>query len=207
MPENKRSTNRRARKERITQAALDLFRQQGYDETRVEDITQAAGVAKGTFFNYFANKEEVLLYISERHMSRLGAALMSDMARQDGQRQAGLATLKLMLHALAESLAQDRDLVQLTLEKAMRMSHLAPQPGAGHFSFRSLAIILIGRTQRDGDIHPSLDPEPLAEIIEGLYYHHLALWCQQDFGFDLGERLEQIVDLLVVGIGARRAAG
>lgn len=42
--------------------ALDLFKEQGYDETTVMTICKKAGVAKGTFFNYFTNKEAVLAY-------------------------------------------------------------------------------------------------------------------------------------------------
>ncbi|WP_231563519.1 TetR/AcrR family transcriptional regulator [Anoxybacillus sp. KU2-6(11)] len=44
----------------LQQTALQLFQTQGYDETTVLQITNEAGVAKGTFFNYFRTKEEVL---------------------------------------------------------------------------------------------------------------------------------------------------
>ncbi len=39
------------RKERLYEAALTLFRQQGYEHTTVDQITRQAGLAKGTFFN------------------------------------------------------------------------------------------------------------------------------------------------------------
>lgn len=199
----KRETNKRARKEAIYQVAVELFRRQGFEATRVEEITEAAGVAKGTFFNYFPTKEDVLLYIGERHITRLGAALADGSNRRISQATSATATLKLFMHTLADNLAEDRDLVKLAVGKAMRMSHLAPT-GTSRFGFRGLVAILIARGQRTGELHPDLDPELVAEILEGLYYQQLALWCQQDFGFDLGERLEQVVDLLVHGIGARQ---
>lgn len=40
--------------------AIELFKEQGYDETSVIQVCKKAGVAKGTFFNYFTNKEAVL---------------------------------------------------------------------------------------------------------------------------------------------------
>lgn len=57
-------TRRERRKEetrqRIIQAALSLLSEKPYDEITVEDITERADVAKGTFFHYFPNKELVL---------------------------------------------------------------------------------------------------------------------------------------------------
>lgn len=40
--------------------ALELFKKQGFEQTTMQQIADAAGVAKGTFFNYFSSKEDVL---------------------------------------------------------------------------------------------------------------------------------------------------
>lgn len=53
-------TKKEKTKERIEQAALALFREQGYHQTTVQDITTAAKVAKGTFFNYFPTKNSIM---------------------------------------------------------------------------------------------------------------------------------------------------
>jgi AcrR family transcriptional regulator len=45
---------------RLTKAAIALFDEQGYDETTVAQIAEAAGLTKRTFFRYFADKREVL---------------------------------------------------------------------------------------------------------------------------------------------------
>lgn len=199
----KRAHNRRTRKEALYQAAVELFRSQGFDETTVEEIAQAAGLAKGTFFNYFPSKEDILLHIGERHVSRLGAGLAQEESAGRPARSSAIGDLKRLLHALAASLQADRDLVCLALDKALKMSYLAPTPRGGWLNFRGLVALLISRAQRNGEIHPDLDPEPLASILEGLYYQQLALWCQQGFAFDLGDRLEQVIDLLLIGIGPR----
>ena len=47
-------------KERLVQAALDLFAERGYDNTTVVDIAERAGLTKSTFFRHFADKREVL---------------------------------------------------------------------------------------------------------------------------------------------------
>jgi AcrR family transcriptional regulator len=45
---------------RLSKAAITLFHEQGYDETTVAGIAQAAGLTKRTFFRYFSDKREVL---------------------------------------------------------------------------------------------------------------------------------------------------
>ncbi|WP_020657948.1 TetR family transcriptional regulator [Amycolatopsis benzoatilytica] len=47
-------------RERLEQAALELFVEQGYTETTVPQITERAGLTTRTFFRYFADKREVL---------------------------------------------------------------------------------------------------------------------------------------------------
>lgn len=48
-----------ARPEEITAAALELFVERGFANTRLEDVASRAGVSKGTLYLYFANKEEL----------------------------------------------------------------------------------------------------------------------------------------------------
>src|SRR3974377_1110651 len=71
-PTNNRRTRRRAElRERIFRAALDLFAKEGFAETTVVDITNAADVGKGTFFNYFPSKDHILLAFGEMQLGKL----------------------------------------------------------------------------------------------------------------------------------------
>jgi AcrR family transcriptional regulator len=48
-------------RERLVVAAVDLFGEQGYDDTTVAQIAERAGVTKSTFFRHFSDKREVLV--------------------------------------------------------------------------------------------------------------------------------------------------
>ena len=76
----KQALGRRARRRAetragIVRAALQLFARQGFFATTVEQITQAADVGKGTFFNYFPSKEHVLTGFGEFQLAKIRAAV------------------------------------------------------------------------------------------------------------------------------------
>ncbi|HET7616207.1 MAG TPA: TetR/AcrR family transcriptional regulator, partial [Bacillales bacterium] len=50
-------------KERITKTSIALFGEKGYSETSVQDIVDALGVTKGTFYYYFGSKQQLLMDI------------------------------------------------------------------------------------------------------------------------------------------------
>src|ERR1700736_2775266 len=73
---NTTSPDRRQRRssqirERLFRAALDLFAKHGFADTTVEDVTNAADVSKGTFFNYFPSKDHLLLAFAEMQLAKL----------------------------------------------------------------------------------------------------------------------------------------
>ena len=55
---------------RLSAAAITLFDEQGYDETTVAQIAEAAGLTKRTFFRYFSDKREVLFNGSSELVDR-----------------------------------------------------------------------------------------------------------------------------------------
>jgi AcrR family transcriptional regulator len=80
---SRRERHRAETRARILQAALSLFAGQGFAATRVEQITEAADVGKGTFFNYFPTKEHVLAGFAGRQIGKIQVAL--EKARQGAE--------------------------------------------------------------------------------------------------------------------------
>jgi len=56
----KKKGARSQKRKKIIDKAWELFAKNGYEETKVEDITKDLGISKGSFYTYFATKEELL---------------------------------------------------------------------------------------------------------------------------------------------------
>src|ERR1700674_2698922 len=81
-PAGRRERHRAETRERLFRAALQLFAERGYLETTVEDITEAADVGKGTFFNYFPTKEHVLATFGDERITAIQNALARARAKK-----------------------------------------------------------------------------------------------------------------------------
>jgi len=191
----KREIAKYERRERLYEAALSLFRSQGYDATTVDQITRRAGLAKGTFFNYFPTKDAVLRYLGAREIGRLGMMAVST----GNGLGASLGKLKRLLSALASSLEKDRELVSLIFRSGISVPDLLAGD-AGGFSVQPMASLLIRQAQRSGEINSELDPDMLAAALDALYLQQLVRWCESPKAYSLKERLTGMVDLLLLGI-------
>jgi AcrR family transcriptional regulator len=58
-------------KEKMIRSAIENFAKTGFDKTRMEDIAALAGVAKGTLYLYFKNKEDLFYAICEHNLEEL----------------------------------------------------------------------------------------------------------------------------------------
>ncbi len=91
-------------RDRLVRAAVELFAEQGYEATTVNEIAErAGGLTKTTFFRHFTDKREVLFAGQEIH-SRIVAEAIAEAPES----ATPLETVGLALDALASSFTQDR---------------------------------------------------------------------------------------------------
>ncbi|KQR91174.1 MULTISPECIES: TetR/AcrR family transcriptional regulator [Microbacterium] len=99
-------------RETISDAACELFLEQGYDATSVADITVRAGVSRSSFFNYFDSKAEVLWSGLDGRL----AAAVEDLATGEGDPD---AAVRRVLRELAAGFAPDALALALVHAEAM----------------------------------------------------------------------------------------
>jgi len=75
--------DKEGRRKQITRAALREFARNGYHNTEVAAIAQRAGVSKGTIYNYFENKEELLLGVIDDGFQTLAEHMREIMSSQE----------------------------------------------------------------------------------------------------------------------------
>ena len=102
-----REYQKKRRRERIFRAAMELFRNRGFQETTATEIAKAAHVSRGTFFNYYPYKEAVLL----DYGSQLLAGLREEVRRLLAQGREPVEVLHYLFRVLAEGTAREKDLL------------------------------------------------------------------------------------------------
>lgn len=77
--------NKEEKENKLLSSALKLFTEKGVKETSVQEITNEAGVAKGTFYLYFKDKYEIQDYLIVRKSKQLFQAAIKKLNKQDIQ--------------------------------------------------------------------------------------------------------------------------
>jgi AcrR family transcriptional regulator len=80
--EGLRERKRRQTRERISQAAMTLFLEQGFEATTIDQIAEAADVSKRGFFDYFPTKEDVVAAWQDEFAESLLAAIAARPAKE-----------------------------------------------------------------------------------------------------------------------------
>jgi AcrR family transcriptional regulator len=89
------------RRQQILQSARDVFAKHGYHAAKVEDIVNAAGVARGTFYLYFEDKRAIFEEIVDRLLVRFGMAIQRVDPKRDVVEQVK-ANMRRIIHLLIE---------------------------------------------------------------------------------------------------------
>jgi TetR/AcrR family transcriptional regulator, transcriptional repressor for nem operon len=153
-------------KEEIVEAALKVLHQRGFNATGVQDITDAAGVPKGSFYNHFESKEALGLEALERYWQGAlnGLELLKD------TRTAPVARLKAYfrgLNDLARKLKYRPGCMIGNL--SVEMSYQSPairERLAGILARWSTAIeACVKEAQADGSLRPDLDASAMAVFL------------------------------------------
>jgi AcrR family transcriptional regulator len=149
------------------EAATAVFAQKGYASTRVADIAERAEVGKGTVYEYFSSKEELLFAVFESInqdiSSRLNLALSEEGSAPD--------TLLALLRLGAEVISAQVDLTPVMLDfwAASRGKDFEEQYREAVVSnyelFRKLVADFIRRGQDSGEFRSEVDAEALAATV------------------------------------------
>ncbi|MBI5837104.1 MAG: TetR/AcrR family transcriptional regulator [Candidatus Eisenbacteria bacterium] len=186
-------------RQRIFRAAVDLFREKGFEATTIDDITERSDVAKGTFFNYFPRKDSVLGYFSDRQLeeveANLGAVLAGDLpVREKLHRIYGTA---------AAAYSEDRELSRFILVELMSRAFSPAEESA--MRWHDMTAQILTRGIEAGEMRSDMDPLRAEAVLTGVYFATVYTWaCGPDVcpsqSPSLLEELRQRLDLVFDGL-------
>ena len=95
-------TSRGDKRPRLVTAASAVFAEKGYASTRVADIAERAGVGKGTVYEYFSSKEELLFAVFESINEEISTRVSETLSMDGSARKKLLALLRLGAEVVSE---------------------------------------------------------------------------------------------------------
>lgn len=170
---NRRERHRLETRERLYRAALVLFGERGFLKTTVEDITEAADVGKGTFFNYFPTKEHILAAYGGERIAAVDRAL------EEARTTKG-SVLDVLGRLAADSAGQSHE--NPAVLRAIYAAHASCAPVRAELqkrmraSRRKLAEIF-ALAQERGEVRPDAAPIELARLIQVVVMGFTMAWA------------------------------
>lgn len=193
----RRERNKLRVRNRIYDAAVELFTRQGYDQTTVDEITEAADVARGTFFNHFQRKEDLIAEWSEKRREQLRDGL-TDLAVQDGRstRLALLHCMSLLARISLRDSAQTRAMLAAWVRAGFP---LYEQPYVSEMFGQ-----FVEEGQKRGDVSETVDARLVSYVLRDLYLGTLYRWSQPEARIDLEAELHAACGTVLDGVLTRR---
>ncbi|GHD02248.1 TetR family transcriptional regulator [Streptomyces violarus] len=193
-PLGRRERSKQRVRDRIYTSALTLFADQGYDGTTIDQIAEHADVARGTFFNYFQRKEDLVTAWAEARKRRLELAMEESMkSRNDDV----TVHLERCMAALAEFNESEREITAAMLQAWVKAGQpLLEEPYAGQV----FANIIEAGRQR-GEVSFDIDPMRVGNILRDSYLGLLYRWSQDPGGrVPLHIELREVLRIVLTGV-------
>ncbi len=184
----------------IIDAAVVVIAENGYHQAQVSKIAKQAGVADGTIYLYFKNKDDILISLFREKMG--------DFVGKIKEAVAGKSTAAEKLLVLVENhfkmLSEDPHLAIVTqLEVRQSIKELRLQINAVIKDYLLLMDEILKEGVRTGEFRESLNILLARQMIFGTMDETVTTWVMNDQKYDLKALAEEVGDMLLNGFSAR----
>lgn len=158
---------------RIYRAAVELIAEHGLNGVTVEQITNAADVGKGTFFNYFPTKEHVLGVMADVQSAKIEEAAAEALKGGESIK----AILRRMVLRLAGELAQTRGLLGSVVTALFASEEVLTLMRSAVRRNLSIIATVISEGQKRGEIDASIKSEIVAQQMVRACWGTVLMWA------------------------------
>jgi TetR/AcrR family transcriptional regulator, cholesterol catabolism regulator len=183
-------------RQQIVETALHLFRQRGYENTRIDDIVHTLEISQPTFFRYFPSKGAVLREVGRRAFARQAESLKSELSTKATTEQ----RLRRFYETLGNTTEVGRPLWQAVILAGAMDPVRSPELRGAEAATVSLLRQIIAEGQKNGEITRDFPVVHLAEFMEGLFNTVVRQWAVDLTGpHKLTERVRNAVEFFLRG--------
>jgi len=191
---SRREIRRDKRRTRIRDAAFELFERQGFEATTIDQIAALADVGKGTFFNYFPTKQNVLT----DYYTRLSAEFINNAENiKTGNAQKRFAKL---FHSIETTLRREGQMVDVLYPEVFKQPKLI---ALDEDIEERVSVLYAGWLEADKDkkkLRDDFDTALAVRLIFDIWSATLRNWIEADKSFSLAEKLNRKFELLFTGL-------
>ena len=196
--EYQESKDRSSKYHRILEAAVKVFARQGFRQCTVAQIAKEAGVADGTIYLYFKNKDDILV-----HFFSFKAKQVFDRFREEVARGAdSLEKLRNLIRVHLGEFQRDPDMAvvyQIETHQSRRLAE--EQIREMGKMYRDIISDIVEEGQQEGLIRRDLYLSLVKRFILGAVEETIGTWLHSGRSYDLVSMADPLVDLFIKGIG------
>jgi AcrR family transcriptional regulator len=161
------ATTRGNKRARLVEAASAVFAEKGYASTRVADIAERAGVGKGTVYEYFSSKEELLFAVFELINAEISLRMDAALAAGGSSEEQLHNLLRLGAEVITEQVEMQPVILDFWAASRGKDSEETYRRAvvASYNYFRTLFANFIRNGQKQGEFKSSVDAEALAATV------------------------------------------
>jgi len=184
-------------RERILDAAADLFARRGYHSANVDEIVEQSGTSKGSFYFHFLSKEKMVMALVEQMSERL----VRKVEHSIGEETRPLHRIALAIDALLLTFSKQRKLAQILLVnvlgqgRSMDRKFLPVREKFAGLIKRELDVAVA-----DGLVAP-MDTTLVSRVWLGALYEVILQWLMSEPPGSLAEKGPALRALLMRSIG------
>ncbi len=183
---------------RILDAAVKVFAEQGFFQSTIAQIAKAAGVADGTIYLYFKNKDDILVQFYEYKTNQIFNRFREAVGKVNSAEE----KLRHLIRVHLAEFQKDRNMAivyqaEIHQNRWLGDEHLKTMAK----TYRDIIAEVVEMGQEEGTIRRNLFIGLVKRLINGAVDEVINAWIHSDGQYDLVTMADPLVDLFINGIG------
>jgi TetR/AcrR family fatty acid metabolism transcriptional regulator len=182
----------------ILEAAVKVFARFGFYQSTISQIAKEAGVADGTIYLYFKNKDDILVQFFSYRTKQVFERFRAEVSQAENS----VDKLRRLIRRHLNEFQRDRDMAVVYQVETHQNSRLAEsQIREMSKMYQDLLSEIVEIGQQEGNIRRNLYVGLVKRFILGAVDEVINTWLHSEKEYDLGSMADPLVELFIKGIG------